>query len=188
MAAHEYYEQYVRDHNYYGADEEIAEQFISSLRKHIFYVQTFGEELSVPVRQLNYHDISKYSESEFVGYAYNFHGTDEQKVKYKSVFARSWLHHLQTNPHHRQSYIFPDNFHMKGSDMEGNVLSIPENYALEMVADWMSASMCYTGSSDMNIWLNTNASRILLHSKTFDYVNSVLKNLGYENIQFKHST
>jgi hypothetical protein len=56
---------------------------------------------------------------------------------------------------------------------------MPSMYALEMIADWMGASMAYTGSWDMTDWLYKNMPNIRLHSFTAKYVREVLDMLGY---------
>jgi hypothetical protein len=59
---------------------------------------------------------------------------------------------------------------------------MPENYALEMIADWQGSSFVYTGSWDMTHWLKKNQYKIILHSKTADYVRSILDGLVYEGL------
>jgi hypothetical protein len=71
---------------------------------------------------------------------------------------------------------------MDGSDIENGVLPMPENFALEMIADWMGAGKSYTGSEDMTDWLIKNLPRITLHSKTFSYVKNVLIEIGYQSV------
>jgi len=66
--------------------------------------------------------------------------------------------------------------------MENGILEMPEEYALEMIADWMGASKTYTGSWDLTAWLKTNMPRISVHSKTAQYLREVLHWLGYDDV------
>ena len=64
---------------------------------------------------------------------------------------------------------------------------MPQNYALEMVADWMGASRAYTGSWDMADWLSTHISKIKVHSVTAEYLFDVLSSLGYSDAFYGRS-
>ena len=167
----------VRTANYFNVPVNIAESYIDSLVAHIRYVQEAGEKLGVMKVLLIEHDRSKFSMTEFLGYATHFKGGGNP-----NGFAQAWLHHLHYNPHHWNHWIYPDEFHVKGSDMEANVLPMPQMYALEMIADWQGANRAYIGSWDMTDWLAKNWRRIRLHSKTRDYAREVLDGLGYADI------
>jgi hypothetical protein len=157
------------------------EAYSDKLHEHIKYVQEAGRRLGVDPLQLAVHDRSKWTEAEFHHYARQFHGDAGNP----NGFAGAWLHHLHKNNHHWQHYIFPDGFSLKGSDLEAGVMPMPEKYALEMIADWMGSSYVYTGSWDMALWLDKNTQKILLHSRTAEYVKKILEDLGYEKMMFK---
>ena len=167
----------VFDYEMYGVEKAVAEAFITSLNWHIAYVQEAGRKLGVPTRQLDQHDISKWSTAEFPAYARHFHGGGEP-----DGFAVAWLHHIHCNPHHWQHWIYPDGFTPKGSSVEKGVVEMPEDYALEMLADWMGAGRAYTGSWDMTDWLTQNIPKIKVHSKTAKFLKSQLADLGYDHI------
>lgn len=154
--------------NYYGVDKEIAEQYIASLEKHIGFVQEAGKRIGVNPVQLKKHDLSKWSEEEFPAYANKFYGVpDDLAFKY------AWLNHLRLNKHHWNHWLLQN-------DEDGlEPLEMPQNYALEMVADWMGAGMAYNGTWDMTDWLSKNYSRIILHPETRRYVSGVLVSNGY---------
>lgn len=69
---------------------------------------------------------------------------------------------------------------------------MPNWYAIEMIADWMGASMAYTGSWDMQEWLYKNMPSIFLHSQTAGFVRGILDHLGYADTvyaqRFGHET
>lgn len=157
-----------------GLSTKVAESYLESLKLHIAYVQEAGKLLGVPDNQLEIHDQSKYSEYEFPHYANQFFG-----VKNSTNFAYAWNHHIHNNPHHWQHWIFSDGYNPEDSNLENGAMIMPENYALEMIADWMGAEMAYGGSWDMTKWVESNYNRIKLHTQTREYVTSVLKSLGY---------
>lgn len=158
-----------------GGDPAHVNPYLDSLVTHITHVREAGRKLGVPDVQLMDHDDSKFSDVEFLAAAENWHGGAPNPDRY----ARAWLNHIHQNPHHWQHWIFPDGFIPKGADVERGVMEMPQDYALEMVADWMGSSMAYTGSWDMTEWLKNNMPRIRLHSKTAVYVRGVLTGLGY---------
>lgn len=137
-----------------------------SLAKHLEYVQKAGELIGVSEELLAHHDESKYSNAEFYHYVHQYFGAANDPIGY----SRAWLHHIHHNPHHWQHWIFPDGYELKGANLVNGVMEMPEQYALEMVADWAGASMAYTGSWDMTAWLKTNRFKIRLHPKTAECV------------------
>lgn len=159
----------------YKVSPWLVDRYLSSLVSHIKYVQEAGKKLGVPEEQLEIHDQSKFSIAEFGFYAKHFHGGGDP-----DGFALAWLHHIHKNPHHWQHWIFPDGFTPKDSNLvESGVVAMLDNFALEMIADWMGASRVYTGSWNMHDWLIKNAPRIRLHSETRGFVIFELTKIGY---------
>lgn len=173
-----------------GLAKETATAYVESLIQHITLVREAGEKLGVEPELLIVHDRSKFDHEEFPHYANRFHvGIGESPLdaankagNVSDNFARAWLHHIHHNPHHWQHWMFADGFTPKGSSVENGIVQMPGNYALEMIADWMGASMVYTGDWDMREWLLKNVGRIRLHSRTAAYVGEVLAWLGYEDV------
>jgi hypothetical protein len=161
-----------------GVDRSVVEKYLQSLINHITYVREAGLQIGVNPQQLAEHDASKFSLQEFPQYARQYAGDSGDP----DGWANAWLHHIHHNPHHWQYYIFPDGYSPKGSKVENGAVPMPPHFALEMVADWMGASMAYTGSFDMTDWLVKNMSRIRLHSETADFVNNTLDMLGYADV------
>lgn len=146
---------------------EWIENYMDSLQKHIAAVEEAGKQLGVRPIQLAHHDDSKYSEQELPFYARQFFGDKGDPEGWK----RAWLHHIHENPHHWQHWIIPDT---------QEVLRMPDEYALEMIADWMGSSYTYTRSWDMTAWLDKNHGKITLHRETSHYVSTILSTLlGY---------
>ncbi len=159
----------------YGITAAIADAFFAVLQEHIACVAEAGRKLGLPAAQLRQHDQSKLTVAEFPYYARHFFGDKGDPDGY----AGAWLHHIHHNPHHWQHWIFADGFTPLGSMVEQGVLPMPAQYATEMVADWLGASMAYSGSWDMTDWLVDNMARIRLHSRTAALVRSHLHDLGY---------
>jgi len=168
---------------YYDLGDDLRKQYQDALQKHIKSVQEAGKELGVSPHLLMIHDLSKWSEEEFVPYALHFFGGGAP-----NLFAPAWLHHIHYNPHHWQHWVFPDNFELKGANTFQGTVMMPEEYALEMIADWIGASRVYSNTDDMSKWLRKSVPKIKLHPATREYVTKILKDIGYkslfEEIQF----
>jgi hypothetical protein len=188
---------FIKDQNYFGIDKAIANKYIKTLQNHIECVVESGRKLGVPGSQLSVHDNSKWFETEFRGYALHFEGGGVPDEFSKAwlyhihnnphhwqhyEFSKAWLHHIHNNPHHWQHWIFPDNYTPKNSSVENGVVEMPSYYALEMVADWMGASVVYSGTEDMSNWLVNNINHIKVHSNTAEYLGVILSELGYKEI------
>lgn len=160
--------------------QEVAQAFLQSVCDHIMYVRIAGRELRVDEHQLRWHDHTKLGVEEFPYYARQFHGDKADP----NGFAEAWLHHIHHGEHHWQHWIFPDGFTPKGSTVENGVLRMDEKWLREMVADWMGASMAYTGSWDMTDWLKSNLPKIKLHSASWPTLKGILRdsNQGYHNV------
>jgi len=161
--------------------------YMESLDLHIRSVQEAGAKIGVEPLQLAVHDQSKFTDIEFVPYAEYFYNKDGTRAIIKNKnrtdsYTRAWLHHLHNNMHHWQYWIFPDNWEPDGADIIKGVMRMPDNYALEMIADWMGASKAYTDSWDMTKWLKEHIPHIVVHPKTSKYLKSELSKIGYEGL------
>lgn len=152
----------------FGTDRTSALAFAKSLRTHVEHVREAGRQIGVPEAQLLIHDDSKWSAEEFPFYARQFFGDKGDPAG----FAVAWLNHQNKNPHHWEFWI-------SRSGKDAGCLPMPRNYILEMVADWMGASMSYTGSWDMTEWLEKNLSKIKIHPETAAILKEILSDLGY---------
>lgn len=165
---------------------DVIDQYTASLQRHIDAVRQCGRRLGVSPDRLARHDTSKWGEAEFIPYAFKFFGTDEQKqsVMVQHNFDRAWLHHQHHNDHHWQHWL------LQYDNGPHKALAMPIQATTEMVADWMGASVAYTGSDDMTEWLQKNMGRIWLHPDTADIVRNLLEAIGYPfavyNLPFAH--
>lgn len=160
--------------------------FAESLERHIDCFRDAATFLEVPPLQARDHDKSKWSPEEFPAYAAKFQsgGSPVDAPRVSDDFARAWLHHIHHNPHHWQHWIFSDGYTPDGSTIENGVMEMPHAYVLEMVADWMGASVAYTGSDDMAGWLAANLPKIRLHTESARRLREVLDHLGYADIVY----
>jgi aryl-phospho-beta-D-glucosidase BglC (GH1 family) len=164
--------------SFYGITHDVICAYLDSVTKHITYVRQACQLLNIDRYQQREHDCTKFSHEELFAYARNFHGDKGDP----DGFAVAWLHHVHFNEHHWQHWIFPDGFTPKGSSVENGVVFMPEQYVKEMVADWMGASLCYTGEWDMSKWLGENLPKIKLHSRSWAILKDTLRPLGYHSI------
>lgn len=158
--------------------EPYYKPYAESLRDHIRFVKEAGGMTGVDPQLLEKHDNSKWTLAEFPHYAKHFHGGGDPEG-----FSYAWLHHIHHNPHHWQHWIYPNGFKMDDSDVEdGGIVEMPFWFAKEMIADWMGASMAYTGSWDMIDWLAKNIPKIRVHSSTASFLRGELDALGYADV------
>lgn len=144
---------------------------------HKWFVLRAGIRLGgIPLWRLIIHDLSKFSPAEINGYTLWYHAPatfDPLLIEYRrQKYELAWLHHQNHNPHHRQYW-----FNRK----DGTYFEMPEVYAREMVADWMGASRAYTGSWDMQDWLDSNLHYLLsqINENSWVYIEKALKDIGY---------
>ena len=157
--------------------QEQLNAFYDKVTEHISYVQEAGKSLGLTKDQLELHDYSKFSPQEYGAYAKHFHGGGAPQE-----FAAAWLHHIHSNKHHWQYWIFPDGYTPRSTNIEQGVVEMPFLYQVEMIADWIGAGKAYTGSEDMTDWLSKNIGRITLHSLTAASVSDLLRHLGYTDV------
>lgn len=86
------YANYIRDH--VSNVKKAYKWMVDNLTGEI----DFGDEAKLD-KNINSHDLSKWSEAEFEPYALYF---NVDKKKYLDEFNKAWNHHQKTNPHHWQ--------------------------------------------------------------------------------------
>ena len=89
---------------------------------------------------VKFHDASKLSSEEYDAYDAYFYG-EERTPEIEEAFDYAWLHHIHENPHHWQHWILKEDDSVNDGDyMAVKCLDIPDNYIIEMIADWWSFS------------------------------------------------
>lgn len=174
--------------NVYDLPDNIADKHLKSIIEHRDAVMRAGLKIGAPVNVLERHDLTKFQEIEFVGYALYFHGDGVASTAYRAkMFTRGLLHHIHNNEHHWQHWLMPYS-PMWQQDIEKHViestLEMPTEFVLEMIADWIGASYTYSPSRDGDIgaWLKKNAQNIVLHPKTRALLRERLTDLGYSDL------
>lgn len=151
-------------------ETEWIDKYEKSLSDHLKYYREAAIDLGVDPELIKIHDESKGTIEEAPWYVRRFGGGIKEEE-----FEVAWLHHIHNNPHHWEHWIVPG-----GNDNEkGVILRMPDEYVLEMVADWMGSSKAYTGSYKMKKWLEDNLHRVRLHEKSARYLQKILISLGY---------
>ena len=125
-----------------------------------------------------WHDMSKFSPTEFFESARYYTGTGSpiDASKKANGFSAAWLHHKGRNPHHYE--YWQDNF-----DKGGEPLKMPNKYVKELICDYLAAGRAYMGRrfhfrSEWEWWLNKNKNNIAMHDHDWQVVNTVLTNLN----------
>ena len=131
---------------------------------HKGFVFQAGFRIGVPLWNLLVHDLSKLSPIEAAGYSRHFYGGKDPQA-----FLSAWHHHTRYNPHHPEYWVASfANKHL--GIAVGDPLPMPDQYILEMVADWMGASRSYEGHWPDGTrhwkWLEKNWRDLPLHPKT----------------------
>ena len=112
------------------------------------------------------HDNSKLSPEEYDPYdAYFYGGNKSHKVV--ADFNYAWLHHIHQNPHHWQYWI------LTHDDEPEEILEMPVEYVVEMIADWWSFSWKSGKLDEIFGWYDKHKN-MKLHPKTRKLVEDIL--------------
>ena len=116
-------EKYKKHAAYIELHRENVKKTYLVLRNHL------PENIHVDLKKLdkiiNEHDLSKFDEEEFTGYAEHYYG--EQTEENNEKFNKSVEHHKYSNKHHAESWI-----------KDNKIEYMPDEYIVEMVCDWQS--------------------------------------------------
>ena len=115
--------------------------------RHKWYVFMECCKLGIPVQGI-VHDLSKFLPREWKPYAWSFYGHWKYKDRppwLVESFDVAWLHHQKRNPHHWQYWLL-----VQDDDLD-KVLSMPDKYRKEMLADWYGAGKAM-GNPDTKSW------------------------------------
>lgn len=115
------------------------------------------------------HDASKLSPEEYDAYdAYFYGGNRSHEVV--DDFKYAWLHHIHCNPHHWQYWIMAQ---------PEEILEMPLEYVIEMIADWWSFSFCSGNLREIFDWYDKH-KEMKLHPKTRKVVEDILARIKVE--------
>jgi hypothetical protein len=161
---------------------------LHTINKHRFIVFKNCCKLGIPFRGL-FHDLSKYSSKEFWPSTKYYRGVGSPILneRKETTYSNIWNHHTNRNKHHFEYWI----------DLCNNFIFIrpmPYKYALEYVADVISASKTYNGKNfTPGMPLNYFSARkhtYLMHSTTKEFVETLFKEYsqnGFKNLKKKNT-
>lgn len=122
-----------------------------------------------------FHDLSKYTPSEFTAGAKYYQGNRSPNEKERELFGYSpaWLHHKGRNRHHFEYWT-------DYNPIERRVMPVkmPEKYAIEMFCDRVAASKIYQGEKytdkhPLDYFLRGKDKRFI-HPETSDFLEELL--------------
>jgi len=141
------------------------------LFRHKWFVFVAGRELRVPVFRALVHDWSKFLPDEWVSYVHAFYRNDGSPNYDERRLAVAWNAHQKRNPHHWQYWILTWERCEQG---DRELLEMPEVVVREMVADWLGAGRAQ-GKPDLVRWWAEHRTRIRLHGRTRDLVDTLVR-------------
>lgn len=135
-----------------------------------------------------FHDLSKYSPTEFIPGAKYYQGTRSPNEAEREQFGYSaaWLHHKGRNRHHFE-YWFDYNPETKRNEP----VKMPLNYVIEMFCDRVAASKIYQGEkytdrSALDYFLAAKARRVI-HPETSEFLEKLLEMLAQKGEAYTFS-
>ncbi|MDD6340183.1 MAG: DUF5662 family protein [Butyrivibrio sp.] len=126
-----------------------------------------------------FHDLSKYSPTEFIPGMKYYQGDRSPNEKERETigYSNAWMHHKGRNRHH---YEFWTDYNPETKKMSG--VKMPVRYFVEMVCDRMAASKTYRGAdykdSDPLEYFAGRKGRLMIHPKTARQLEIVLTMLA----------
>ena len=143
-------------------------KYLKSQLRHKWFVFLECCKLRIPWLGI-VHDLSKFTISEWRGYARYFYGKKTPSVEFD--FDVAWLHHQHRNKHHWQRWLLT----LDSARSDGKMIPMimPEKYQREMLADWYSAGRAY-GNPNTAEWYLENREQIQLHPVTRQWIESQL--------------
>ena len=125
-----------------------------------------------------FHDLSKYSPTEFIQGANYYQGTrsPNDKAREELGYSKAWMHHMGRNKHHFEYWRDYSPIH-KGMMTP---VKMPLNYVVEMFCDRVAASKIYQGknytdSSAYDYFMAAKHKRVgRIHEETSDTLEEFL--------------
>lgn len=124
---------------------------------HKWWVAVAMHRVGGSIRLAVLHDWSKFLPGEFFAYRRRFYGDGG------GDFASAWKSHYRRNKHHWEFW---------------GGRQIPEQYALEMLADWMGAGRAIAGKWEYAEWYKNNRDKMNIHPATRAFVENRLREMA----------
>jgi hypothetical protein len=126
-----------------------------------------------------FHDLSKYTPTEFIAGAKYYAGTKSPNEAEREVYGYSpaWLHHKGRNKHHFEYWTDYNPYERRVMPVE-----MPRRYVVEMFCDRVAASMIYRGKSYTDAYplqyFERGKDTRQIHPKTSDEIEMLLRMLA----------
>ncbi len=149
---------------------------LGTVLKHKRYVMRACFKMGL-VRQGIFHDMSKFSLTEFVPSVKYYSGKVSPNAadRYFTGCSRAWLHHKGRNKHH---YEYWNDFTVRGPEYL-IACKIPMKYVAEMVADRYAACVSYNGEkyTQKDAWdyYMLGKDKVVIHKDTVAVLEKALK-------------
>ena len=111
------------------------------------------------------HDLSKLSKEEIIFSKMDFSNLENNSDRDIEGFQLAWNHHKHDNPHHPEHWFYVN----KSGDVQ--VLPMPNDYILEMVANWMAHG---------DDWIKNNVRGFVFHKKTARKVQALMGEFNFK--------
>ena len=168
------------------AYEEIVKirEYINYLEEHIRNVEKAWKEIKTKCKDMRFiwddflyfnieeavlnHDISKFSEKEFIQYKKYFYPSNDDKknqTENKKLFEDAWEHHKEKNDHHWETWTTIPAWHP----------SYWELNCVHMVIDWLA--MSYKFNDSPKKYYENNKENIILPDYAIDFIYEIFKRL-----------
>ena len=145
--------------------------------RHKWYFAIAAYNIGVSFKSIITHDLSKFLPSEFFPYARTFYTQEGTTTFVNSIeFDRAWLLHQRRNKHHHNYWAYID---------DGGVIhsiDIPEEYILEMIADWLTMEQTIPGSASAAAYYLKIKDTAHIHPNTHQKIQSLL--MKYSALSF----
>ena len=154
--------------------DEYLENHRNAVIKAYQWISTYIPEFSgtKEAHDIVLHDVTKYAPDEYIPYDNYFYG--EKSLTATIAFNRAWLMHIHRNPHHWQYWI------LVRDDEPEEILEMPLEYVIEMIADWWSFSFRSGNLREIFSWYETHEPGMILHPKTKNLVEGILGRIKEE--------
>lgn len=128
-----------------------------------------------------FHDLSKYTPTEFLSGARYYVGTRSPNELEREAYgySRAWLHHKGRNRHHFEYW-----FDYNPREKRNMPVKMPLRFVIEMFCDRVAASKIYQGKAYCDThpldYFERGRQVRLIHPETSDFLESLLRMLAEE--------
>lgn len=132
-------------------------------------------------RQGLFHDLSKYSPTEFMAGVRYYQGTRSPNNAEREAngYSAAWMHHQGRNRHHYEYWI---DYSLEGTHGVREPVPMPDRYIAEMILDRIAACKVYQGSAYTDAspleYYNWGTLRAPMHPETREKLERMLKMLA----------